>query len=175
MKKILVVVDYQRDFVDGALGFPGAERLEAPICARIEQVRAEGSEVVFTFDTHHGDYLETREGRDLPVPHCIKGSEGWGLYGGVAAHCDAQTRCFEKPTFGSFELAEYLRAGQYDEVELCGLVSNICVISNAALARAALPEAAICVDARCTGGGDPLLNEKALDVMQGFFIEVKGR
>ena len=84
MKKVLLVVDYQKDFVDGALGFPGAETLEAPICRRIEAARADGWDVWFTFDTHTEDYLSTQEGRKLPVPHCIKDSDGWKLYGGVA-------------------------------------------------------------------------------------------
>lgn len=171
--KILIVIDYQNDFVSGSLGFAGAELLESPICARIESALASGWEVVFTFDTHGDDYLSTREGLDLPVPHCVKGTEGWELYGRVADYCTPSTKCFEKPTFGSFELAQYLREGGYSEVELCGLVSNICVISNAALARAALPEAVIRVDPALTGAGDAAINQKALEVMGSFFIQVK--
>ena len=173
--KILIVIDYQNDFVSGSLGFAGAELLEPLICAKIEAARADGAEVAFTFDTHGADYLSTREGQDLPVPHCIKGEPGWELYGRVADLCTPDSRCFEKPTFGSFELAQYLRDGGHSEVELCGLVSNICVISNAALARAALPEAIIKVDAACTGAGDPAINQKALDVMQSFFIQITNR
>ena len=143
MKKLLVVVDYQKDFVDGALGFSGAELLEGPICEKIAACRAQGGEVAFTFDTHGDNYLSTQEGRKLPIVHCIDGTDGWKLYGAVA-HCQKPgDRVFKKPAFGSAELFDYLRAGQYDEVELCGLVSNICVISNAALAKAALPEARV--------------------------------
>ena len=104
MKQALIVVDYQNDFVDGALGFPKAKELEEPICQKIEQARKEGAEVIFTFDTHGGDYLSTQEGRKLPVPHCMKNSEGWQLYGRVAALKEEGDRCFEKPCFGSWEL-----------------------------------------------------------------------
>lgn len=175
MEKLLVVVDYQKDFVDGALGFSGAELLEGPICEKIAACRAQGGEVAFTFDTHGDNYLSTQEGRKLPIVHCIDGTDGWKLYGAVA-HCQKPgDRVFKKPAFGSAELFDYLRAGQYDEVELCGLVSNICVISNAALAKAALPEARVVVDAKGTSCMDPASNCKALDVMEGFQVEVIGR
>ena len=140
-KKILVVVDYQKDFVDGSLGFDGAQQLDDLIVQRIEQTLLEGGELVFTFDTHGADYLQTSEGRALPVPHCLRGSEGWQLFGHTAGYLPRASRIFEKETFGSLELARYLADGGYDEVELCGLVSNICVVSNALLAKAALEEA----------------------------------
>lgn len=175
MKKLLVVVDYQKDFVDGALGFPGAEKLEGPICEKIERYNKNGWDVAFTYDTHGADYLKTQEGRKLPVPHCVKGSDGWRLYGRVEQYRTQTTPCFEKPAFGSMELAGYAAEQGYEEVELCGLVSSICVISNAVLVKAALPEARVTVDARCTGGGDRALHEKALDVMSGLQIEVVNR
>ena len=125
MKQALIVVDYQNDFVDGALGFPKAKELEEPICQKIEQARKEGAEVIFTFDTHGEDYLSTQEGRKLPVPHCMKNSEGWQLYGRVAALKEEGDRCFDKPCFGSWELGEYARRQQFDRIELCGVVSNI--------------------------------------------------
>lgn len=175
MKKLLVVIDYQKDFVDGSLGFPGAEKLEGPICEKIALYREQGWDVAFTYDTHDADYLKTQEGQKLPVPHCVKGSEGWRLYGRVDGYRAQAAACFEKPAFGSMELAQFAQAGGYDEVELCGLVSSICVISNAVLVKAALPEARIIVDARCTDGGDKSLHEKALDVMAGLQIEVLNR
>lgn len=175
MKRVLVVVDYQNDFVSGTLGFEKAVALEEAIVQKIEQYIQRDEEVIFTFDTHLDNYMDTQEGRNLPVPHCIKNTEGWNLYGRIADYCDSSTKCFEKPTFGSMELAEYLRRNRYESVELVGVVSNICVISNGILAKAALPEAEIIVDASCTASNDDTMNEKALDVMEGMQIKVINR
>lgn len=175
MKKILVVVDYQNDFVTGSLGFEKAKALEDAIVRKIEQYKQKGDKVVFTFDTHEKNYMDTQEGKNLPVPHCIKNTEGWNLYGKLAEYCNEAAACFEKPTFGSMKLANYLAENQFDSVELVGVVSNICVISNAVLAKAALPEAEIIVDAACTASNDDSLNEKALDAMQGMQIKVINR
>lgn len=175
MKKALIVVDYQNDFVTGSLGFPGAEALEGPICEKIEACRARGGDVIFTLDTHGPDYADTQEGKKLPVPHCRKGSRGWELYGRVERRRAPEDRCFEKGTFGSLALAEYVKEKGYGQIELCGLVSNICVVSNAILCKAALPEAEIVVDARCTASGMGELHDQALDVMQGLQITVLGR
>ena len=169
MKKILIVGDYQNDFVCGSLGFKGAAALDDAICAKIDEYSAD--EVVFTADTHGEDYLLTREGKCLPVPHCIKGTPGHGNFGKTSEKLRGK-RCFEKAAFGSTELGEYLKKGGYTTVELCGLVSNICVISNAVIARSALPEAEIIVDARCTASADTALNAAALTVMKGLQITV---
>lgn len=169
VKKILVVVDYQKDFVDGALGFEGAELLDERICKKIEEYR--GSEVVHTLDTHTENYPNTQEGKLLSTAHCIKGTDGHKNYGKTAEKL-AGTRAFEKPGFGSWELGEYLRSGGYDRVELCGLVSYICVITNAIIAKTALPEAEIIVDSRCTSGFDKELHSAALSVMEGLQIKV---
>ena len=168
MKQALIVVDYQNDFVDGALGFPKAKELEEPICQKIEQARKEGAEVIFTFDTHGADYLSTQEGRKLPVPHCMKNSEGWQLYGRVAALKEEGDRCFDKPCFGSWELGE-------EKVTLIGVCTDICVLSNAVLLKAALPEAQLVVDARCVASNDDKANEEALDMLQSVQVEVVGR
>ncbi|MCH3964433.1 MAG: cysteine hydrolase family protein [Clostridium sp.] len=175
MKRILLVVDYQNDFVKGSLGFDKAVELEDRIAEKIEQYKNNGYEVVFTFDTHGEDYLSTQEGKNLPVRHCIKNTEGWNLYGKIYHMFDDDTKGFEKVTFGSMELANYLSKGGFQSVELVGVVSNICVISNAVLAKAALPEAEIIVDALCTASNDESLNEKALDVMSGMQIKVINR
>ena len=175
MKQALIVVDYQNDFVDGALGFPKAKELEEPICQKIEQARKEGAEVIFTFDTHGADYLSTQEGRKLPVPHCMKNSEGWQLYGRVAALKEEGDRCFDKPCFGSWELGEYARQRQFDKIELCGVVSNICVLSNAVLARAACPEAEIVVDARAVSSADRAAHERALAALERIYVTVVNR
>lgn len=176
MKKLLLVVDFQKDFVDGALGFPGAEALDGPIAQKIAAYRSAGDDVAFTLDTHGEDYLHTQEGRKLPVPHCLRGSPGWELYGQVGRARLPEDPVLEKPAFPSLELGAFLRERGYDQVELAGLVSYICVISNAVIAKAALPEAEILVDARCTAGPDPQLHQKALDVMeQALQITVKHR
>lgn len=172
MKKILIVVDFQRDFVVGSLGFEKAATVEACIKDKILTYRREGGEVAFTYDTHGQDYLETREGKDLPIPHCLEGSDGWQLYGQVASLKEAEDRSFNKVTFGSLELANYLVAGGYDSVELVGLVSNICILSNAVLAKAALPEADIIVEEACTASFDESLHAKTLDVLEGIYVRV---
>lgn len=173
MKNLLVVVDYQKDFVDGALGFPGAEALDQAIAARISQYRARGDEVVFTLDTHHGDYVITQEGKKLPVVHCIEGSEGHKLYGQTAEARLPGDKVFTKNTFGSSQLFEYLyRLPAFGKIELCGLVSSICVISNAVLAKTAQPEAEIIIDSVLTAGADKELHEAALQVMGGLQMTI---
>ncbi len=172
MKELLIVVDYQKDFVSGSLGFAGAKDLDSAICRKIEEYRQKGAEVVFTFDTHTEDYLSTQEGQNLPVPHCIKGTPGWELYGATAQKQMPDDRVFYKPVFGSAELFDYLRKGEYTLVELVGLVSNICVLSNAVLAKTALPEAKIIVDSACTASHDPALHAAAMQVLQGLQIQV---
>ncbi len=185
MKRLLIVVDYQNDFVDGALGFEGAELLDERIAAKIDEYREAGDGIAFTFDTHHKDYLETQEGRKLPIPHCLEGSQGHELYGKVATKQEDYDQVFFKPTFGSSELFERLINRQhiadglgtqpFESIELVGLVSNMCVLSNAVIARAACPNVPIIVDAACTAAPDPAMNEKALDIMEGLQIEVINR
>ena len=175
MKKLRIVVDYQKDFVDGALGFPGAELLDVPIAAKIAAYHAAGDDVVFTFDTHAPDYLSTQEGRKLPLAHCIRGSEGWALYGETARAAREDDRRFEKPTFPSLALGEWLKGQNYGQIELVGLVSNICVLSNAVIAKAALPEAEIVVDAACTASSNADLHQKCLDVLEGIQVTVTHR
>jgi len=174
MNKLLVVVDYQNDFVDGSLGFPKAASLHDRICEKIIAYRNEGQTIVFTLDTHEPDYIKTQEGINLPVPHCIRGTKGHELFGDVnnlSLGCEK----FEKGTFGSDLLFTFLQKTAFDSIELVGLVSNICVISNAVLAKTAQPEARIIVDAACTASFDQLLNEKTLDILEGLQIKVTNR
>lgn len=171
--KALVVVDYQVDFVNGALGFEGAEKLEPIIVRKIGETRAGGGKVIFTFDTHGENYLDTAEGKKLPVPHCIDGTEGHELFGRVAECLDLRTDLVvKKRSFGSVELAVLLKKYVFDEVELCGLVTDICVVSNAIIAKAALPEAKIVVDSRACGSFDKSAHEAALKVMKSVQIDV---
>jgi nicotinamidase-related amidase len=172
MKKCLIVIDYQNDFVSGTLGFPEAVALERGIAEKIRQYRESGGEVMFTFDTHGDDYMDTQEGQKLPVAHCLKGTGGHELYGEVAGLALETDMKFHKNTFGSGELYDYLRQAPFESIELVGLVSNICVISNAVLAKTAQPETPVLVDAKLTAGNDSLLHNAALDVMAGLQIEV---
>ena len=169
--RLLVVVDMQKDFIDGTLGFEGASAIIPGIKAKIAEYKAAGDEVVYTLDTHGEDYLETQEGRKLPVVHCIKGTDGHKLASELEEDL-ADCRCFEKPVFGSAELGEYIGKLDFESVELCGLVSNICVISNAVVARTFAPEAEIIVDSSLTASAFPDLHRAALDVMKGVQIEV---
>jgi len=173
MCKVLVVVDMQKDFIDGALGFEGADKIIPGIIARIKEYEAEGDEVVYTLDTHQENYMETQEGKNLPVPHCIKGSEGWGLCEELKPVL-AGMKAYEKPCFGSMELAKYLEENRKEikSIELCGLVSNICVLSNAVLAKAAAPEAEVIVDSKLTASFDPKLHQATLDVLKGIQVTV---
>ena len=177
MERYLFVIDYQNDFVDGALGFSGAEKLDAGIAGKI---RAYGpGHVLFTRDTHGADYLETREGKLLPVVHCVKGTPGWELYGETKRACaEVGAPGIDKESFG-IDLSDPAVAAvlprQADEIELVGLVSNICLISNAAVLQAKYPQARILVDAALTGSFDPVIHEKALDVMESFQVKVLNR
>ncbi len=185
MKRLLIVVDYQNDFVDGALGFEGAELLDKPIAEKISEYRAAGDVVAFTYDTHHRDYMQTQEGRNLPVPHCIEGTEGHKLYGETALMARDMDEVYYKPTFGSSELFARLSKAQaiaaslgrepFESIELVGLVSNMCVLSNAVIARSACPNVQIIVDAACTAAPDPALNEKALDILEALQVSVINR
>ena len=143
MERYLFVIDYQNDFVDGALGFPGAEKLDEKIAAK---VRTYGKgHVLFTRDTHFETYLTTREGKNLPVEHCIKGSKGWEIREDIAALL-TEAKIYEKPTFGSTQLAFDLKERSEKEpleLELVGLCTDICVVSNALLLKAAMPEVRI--------------------------------
>ena len=177
MNRYLFVIDYQNDFVDGALGFPGAEKLDGKIAAKI---RAYGKgHVLFTRDTHFDNYLQTREGKNLPVPHCIRGSQGWQVYGQTAeALAEVEAPAIDKLVFG-MDVTDPATAAvlpeSADEIELVGLVSNICVVSNAVVLQSRYPEATILVDAACTDSFDKDLHEKVLDVLTGFQVRVINR
>ena len=172
MAKLLVVVDYQNDFIDGALGFKGAEKIANNIKELINDFRKQNEDVVFTFDTHDQDYMNTTEGKHLPAPHCIKGSKGWELNPLIAPLVE-NAPCFEKPSFGSKELGQYIESKNYDEIYLCGLVSDICVFSNAIIAKTfANPYAKIKVVRNATSSFDLEMQEKSFDVLKHLHIEI---
>jgi len=173
VKKCLIVVDMQNDFIDGALGFETAHEVIEPIKEKILQARKANIDVMFTMDTHQDNYLETEEGKNLPVKHCIEGSYGHKIHQEIEALRKEEDKVFKKPTFPSLELGNYLKTKAYQEVELCGLVSNICVLSNAVIVKAALDNAHIIVDANATKSFDNTLHEASLQVLEGLHIEIK--
>ncbi len=170
MKKCLIVVDYQVDFVTGSLGFENAKDIEPIIADKIEEYRAEGADVIFTLDTHQCDYLTTFEGKILPMEHCIEYTKGHELYGKIKHMVQKEDKIFKKCTYGSEALFDYLRKSDYDEIELCGLVTDICVLTNAVLARTALPESKIIVDKKSTATENDSSFYTALNAMSGLGI-----
>ncbi len=173
MKHFLIVVDMQRDFIDGSLGTPEAQAIVPRVAEKILQF---DGEIFATLDTHAENYLQTAEGRHLPVPHCIKGTQGWMLQDEIAAALE-QKQCtrVEKVTFGSVMLPRLLyqaAQGQPFTLELVGLCTDICVVSNALMLKANFPEMPICVDSACCAGVTPETHRTALETMRCCQIEV---
>lgn len=168
-KKLLVVVDMQNDFIGGALGTQEAQSILPAVRARIADARKEGEEVAFTRDTHGEEYLSSQEGKNLPVPHCIAGTAGHEIAAGL---CLAGERVFDKPAFGSIELAAYVKERGFAAVELVGVCTDICVISNALLIKAFCPEAEVCVRAGCCAGVTPQSHQTALDAMRACQVKI---
>ena len=181
MKKVLVVVDYQHDFVDGSLGFEDAKKLDEGISKLVTKfAEDEDGEVFFTLDTHGPDYLETQEGKKLPVLHTQRGTWGWELYGKTgeaAAKYSKHCTMVEKNTFGSYELANMLHRlntiGRVASITFVGVVTNMCVTSNAVIGKAACPEAEIILKKDLIGSFDPVLHLKALDVLASMQMTVE--
>lgn len=169
MKKALVVVDFQNDFVSGSLGFEKAESIRTPIVEKIKNARENGVDIIFTMDAHGSDYLETSEGKALPIKHCIKGTWGWELDSSILPYKNFGI-VVEKPSFGSLMLGDLLKNENYDEIEFCGLVTSICVLSNAILAKTILPNAKIVVDSKATE--DATNKESALACLRAVQVEV---
>ena len=162
-KKAVVVVDMQKDFIDGSLGTKEAQEMLPRLVGKLAEIEKKNdSDVFFTLDTHGEDYLSTQEGKNLPVKHCIKGTPGHELADELK-HFAAKAK-IEKPSFGSPQLAKMLT--DYDEIELMGLCTDICVISNAMIIKAFCPEAKIAVDAACSAGVTPKSHLNALEAMK---------
>ena len=170
MKNVLIVVDMQKDFIDGALGTKEAVAIVDNVA---ETVKSFDGEVIFTRDTHFDNYLETQEGKNLPVVHCIKGTDGWQLDRKLEVLKTDSMKVFDKPTFGSTELAEYLRADkEVGSITLVGLCTDICVISNALLIKANMPEIEIMVIEKCCAGVTPQSHTNALEAMKMCQIKI---
>lgn len=167
MKKVLIVVDMQNDFIDGALGTSEAVAIVPTVRKKIENF--DGT-VIFTRDTHEENYLDTQEGKNLPVKHCIRGTDGWQITSALPV---GDAVVVDKPSFGSTELPEVVaKLGELDEIELCGLCTDICVISNAMILKAAFPEVSMVVDHTCCAGVTPESNNNALEAMKMCQIKV---
>ena len=172
MKKALLIIDFQNDFVDGALGFSGAEKLDEVIEKKIKKYLKNNDDIIYTLDTHYDNYLNTQEGKRLPTVHCIDGTKGQQVYGNVGKYLKDAKKVFKKNTFGSLELGKFLKTQDYSEVELVGLVTNMCIISNAVIAKTALPEARIVVDRKGSLSFNTDLHEKTFDLLEGLQVDV---
>ena len=174
MKKVLIVVDMQNDFIDGALSTKEAVNIVPNVIQKIKKFKGK---VIYTKDTHKKDYLSTQEGKKLPVEHCIEGTPGWELHKNIQELIeDAQANIYNKDTFGSKELVQELieidKKEKIEGIELIGLCTDICVISNALLIKAFLPEVKISVDAKCCAGVTPESHQNALNAMKMCQIEI---
>ena len=167
MKKTLLVIDMQKDFIDGALGTKEAVAIVDNVKKKIEQYQANGDEIIFTRDTHQVDYLQTNEGKHLPVEHCIEGTDGWQIPQDLQVE---NAIYIDKPSFGYMKWDEY----DLEEVEIVGLCTDICVVSNALIIKATYPEIKVTVDASCCAGVTPESHEAALTTMKMCQVEVIG-
>ena len=170
MRKILIVIDMQNDFIDAALGSAEAVSIVEAVKDKIRSYPV--SDVIVTMDTHSEQYMQTQEGKYLPVKHCIKGSDGWKLHPDIAKLLEG-AKIYEKPTFGSIRMAEDLKnlsEKETIEIEMAGLCTDICVVSNALLLKAFMPEVKISVDASCCAGVTPEKHDAALETMRSCQI-----
>lgn len=165
MKRTLIVIDMQRDFIDGALGTPEAQAIVPAVREKISTYRKRGDEIIFTRDTHGPDYLSTPEGRKLPVEHCLKGTPGWELAPGL---WEPGEKIIDKSTFGYTGWGDM----EFGEIELVGLCTDICVVSNGLILKAMFPEAEITVDPACCAGVTPESHQAALLTMKMCQIQV---
>ncbi|MBE6737698.1 MAG: cysteine hydrolase [Ruminococcaceae bacterium] len=165
MKKTLIVIDMQNDFIDMALGTKEAVAIVPFVREKIEEYKKNGNEIIYTRDTHPENYLETPEGKKLPVPHCIKGTKGWEIAEGLYAE---GSKIIDKPTFGYMGWSEE----NLEDVELVGLCTDICVVSNALIIKATFPEANVSVLSRCCAGVTPESHQAALETMKMCQIDV---
>lgn len=168
MSKVLIVIDMQNDFVTGSLGSRDAQAILPKVQAKIKEYADRGDRVIFTRDTHGENYLDTPEGKKLPVKHCIKGTEGWQVAPGLATEA---CEYVDKPSFGWLGWNDF---DEKDEIELIGVCTDICVVSNALILKARYPEAVISVDAGCCAGVTPEKHRAALETMKSCQIDVYG-
>lgn len=171
-KRLLIIVDFQNDFVDGSYSFKEAVSIEPHLLKLISEFEDSKDDIVFTRDVHQNDYLLTEEGKHKPFPHCIEGSFGAEIYGEVGK-ISKKYRVFDKDTYGSRQLYNYLKDHHYDEVTLVGLISSICVLANAVVVKTILPDAHVIVDSLGVTDPDKEIEMKTFDVLRGLDVEIK--
>ena len=185
--KALIIVDMQNDFIDGALGTPEAQAIVSNVVNKMKKHKNTDTIILFTKDTHKENYLDTPEGKKLPIPHCIEGTLGWSIAKPIASEFKADGYMTYssgtvangrvlKPTFGSYDLLKILDSDEIelDEIELCGVCTDICVISNAIMIKNFFPDIPVIVDASCCAGVTPQKHTAALEVMKSCQIDVIG-
>ena len=173
MNKVLVIVDYQKDFVDGMMGNPAAREIETAICRKIEEYQASGDDLIFLMDTHEEADICSREFEFSQRLHCVQDTEGWNIYGKVADYVPQANYVIRKNCYGSAELADVLRQNRYEVVELAGVTTHSCVLSNAIIAAAAVPHGQIIVDSACTASANQAQKEASLETLRGLHIQVR--
>ena len=170
--KLLIVVDMQNDFIDGVLGTPEAQAIVPAVAAKIAEYKASGRPIIYTRDSHDSNYLNTQEGQHLPFPHCIVGTHGWEIADGLYVKGSIIDN---KRSFGSTNLVAYITShyrNRFDEIEVVGLCTDICVISNVMILKAYFPEIPITVDSKCCAGVTPASHENALNAMERCQIKI---
>jgi len=173
MDKVLIVVDMQNDFIDGSLGTPEAQAIVDNVVAKIEEYRKENDTIYFTKDTHDNSYTNTLESKYLPIEHCIYDTHGWNLCDAIENECKRSDGIvLLKYTFGFSYWESYLERHFINTIEICGLCTDICVVSNALILRALYPNLEIVCDASCCVGTTPERHKEALDVMRSCQIQV---
>ena len=163
--KILIVIDMQNDFIDGSLGTKEARAIVGNVMKKIDEYKTASSQIIYTRDTHYNDYLDTPEGKKLPVIHCIKDTHGWEIADGL--YVDG-SKIIDKPSFGSLDW----QLNSFDEIEIVGLCTDICVVSNALILKAMYPEAEITVDSNCCAGVTPETHNMAIETMKMCQINI---
>ncbi|EHC7504018.1 cysteine hydrolase family protein [Campylobacter helveticus] len=171
MKKVFVLVDYQNDFIDGSLGFEKAPSIKSEIIRLLSEFEGD---LLITYDTHLEDYLQTREGQNLPIKHCIKGTKGWDMPSEFAPFLSKAKKIFHKNTFGSIEFANFIEKSDYEEIHFCGLVSHICVFFNVILAFCAKPNAALILHKNATTSFDEALENHAFELLKSYGVKLVG-
>lgn len=172
MKSLLVVVDYQNDFVDGSLGFKKAQDIYPNIKSKILEYEKNNDDVIFTSDTHSNDYLKSIEGKNLPIPHCIENTKGHQFYKDIQQISEKHL-VLKKDTFPCIKLFSTLKDKLYEKIEIIGVVTNICVLSNAIVLKSIFPNTPIIVDSSCCASNNEKLEQEAYDILKNLMVEVK--
>ncbi len=171
MKKLLIIVDYQNDFVNGVLGSKQAMKIKTPIYKEIQKYVKNKDQVIFLQDTHDKKYLQSIEGKNLPIEHTIKGSKGWQICEPLNEYA-TKSNCFSKPTFGSLKLVNYLTKHKFESIQVCGLLTNMCVMVNTIIAQTCQPNTKIFINKKLVASNDKSLEEATFKILKNLFINI---